>query len=192
MENGMFDENIKMGSILFDAKIGLWHIEIEEGKPERMYADRAMMELLGLKEVPTPEECYQHWHSRIEKSSLGLVEEAVRTMASGQHGEISYAWFHPTLGKIYVRCGGTCDQSYTQGVRFRGYHQDISDIVSLQKETEKLRGFHETMLLSLKDLYLSVMIVEVDKNEVYPIHFSKEAEAFFAENTMGELSLIHI
>ncbi len=186
MENGMFDENIKMGSILFDAKIGLWHIEIEEGKPERMYADRAMMELLGLKEVPTPEECYQHWHSRIEKSSLGLVEEAVRTMASGQHGEISYAWFHPTLGKIYVRCGGTCDQSYTQGVRFRGYHQDISDIVSLQKETEKLRGFHETMLLSLKDLYLSVMIVEVDKNEVYPIHFSKEAEAFFAENTMGE------
>ena len=44
MENGMFDENIKMGSILFDAKIGLWHIEIEEGKPERMYADRAMKE----------------------------------------------------------------------------------------------------------------------------------------------------
>lgn len=184
MDNGMFDDNVRIGSILYDAKIGLWHIEIEEGKPERMYADRAMMELLGLKEAPTPEECYQHWHSRIEKGSLGLVHETVQTMASGQHGEISYAWFHPTKGKVYVRCGGTCDQSYTKGVRFRGYHQDISDVVSLQKETEKLRSFNETMLLSLKDLYLSVMIVEVDKNEVYPVHLSQEVEAVFAENAM--------
>ena len=40
MENGMFDENIRMNHILFDAKVGLWSIEIEEGKPERMYADR--------------------------------------------------------------------------------------------------------------------------------------------------------
>ena len=48
MENGMFDENVKMGPILYDAKIGLWHIEMDEGKPERMYANRPMLELLGL------------------------------------------------------------------------------------------------------------------------------------------------
>ena len=62
MENGMFDDTIRMGSILYDAKIGLWYIEIDEGKPGRMYADRAMMELLGLEEIPTPEECYRHWY----------------------------------------------------------------------------------------------------------------------------------
>lgn len=182
MENGMFDENVTMGPILYDAKIGLWHIEMDEGKPERMYADRAMLELLGLEELPTPEECYRHWHSRIEKESLGLVEGAVQTMAAGQHGEINYPWYHPKKGKIYVRCGGTRDMDYTRGLRFHGYHQDISEIVSLQKETEKLRGFQETMLLSLKELYLSVMILEMDTGKVYPIHLSAELGAFFAEN----------
>ena len=37
MENGMFDDNIRMGSILYDAKIGLWYIEIDEGKPGRIF-----------------------------------------------------------------------------------------------------------------------------------------------------------
>lgn len=32
MENGMFDENIRMNHILYDAKVGLWSIEIEEGR----------------------------------------------------------------------------------------------------------------------------------------------------------------
>ena len=129
MENGMFDENIRMNHILYDAKVGLWSIEIEEGRPERMYADRAMLELLGLDGIPTPEECFIHWHSRIEKSALGLVQKAIDTMARGQHGEVSYGWHHPKAGKTYVRCGGTLDQDYAEGLRFRGYHQDISEMV---------------------------------------------------------------
>ncbi len=181
MENGMFDENVKMGPILYDAKIGLWQIEMDEGEPGRMYADRAMLELLGLEETPTPQECYNHWHSRIGEGSLGLVEGAVQTMAAGQHGEISYPWYHPIKGKTYVRCGGTRDMDYTNGLRFHGYHQDISEIVSLQKETEKLRGFQETMLLSLKDLYLSVMILEMDTGKTYPIHLLPEMEPVFTE-----------
>lgn len=185
MENGMFDDNIRMGSILYDAKIGLWYIEIDEGKPGRMYADRAMMELLGLEEIPTPEECYRHWYERIEKSSLGLVEEAVGTMASGQHGEISYPWYHPVRGKMYVRCGGTLDRGYIRGQRFRGYHQDISEMISLQKETEKLRSFNETMLLSLKDLYISVMILELDRNEIYPVHMVNEGESAITEKSVA-------
>jgi len=185
MENGMFDDNIRMGSILYDAKIGLWYIEIDEGKPGRMYADRAMMELLGLEEIPTPEECYRHWYERIEKSSLGLVEEAVGTMASGQHGEISYPWYHPVRGKMYVRCGGILDRGYTRGQRFRGYHQDISEMISLQKETEKLRSFNETMLLSLKDLYISVMILELDRNEIYPVHVVNEGESAITEKSVS-------
>ncbi len=58
---------------------------------------------------------------------------------------------------------------------------------SFHKETDELRSFNETMLLFLKDLYLSVMIVEVDKKEVYPIHFSKEGKAAFTER--GEIAL---
>lgn len=176
MENGMFDENIRMNHILYDAKVGLWSIEIEEGRQERMYADRAMLELLGLKETPTPEECYAHWYSRIEKSALGLVQKAVETMAQGQHGEISYGWYHPVTGKMYVRCGGTLDQDYTRGLRLWGYHQDISEMVSLKKETEQLRSFNESMLVSLKELYFSVMLLEIDKGKIHPLHLTKEGE----------------
>lgn len=189
MENGMFEENIRMNHILYDAKIGLWYIELEEGKPGRMYADRAMLELLGLEESPTPEECYQHWHERIEKSSLGVVNEAVNTMISGQHGEVSYAWMHPINGKMYVRCGGVRDYEYTQGFRFRGYHQDVSEMVSLKKETEQLRNFKENMLLSLKDLYVSVMLLEIDTNEVYPLYLTEESKAVFSEKTMADIAL---
>ncbi|GFI33412.1 aerobic respiration control sensor protein ArcB [Lachnospiraceae bacterium] len=186
MENGMFDENIRMNHILFDAKVGLWSIEIEEGKPERMYADRAMMELLGLKEIPTPEECYVHWRSRIEKPALELVQKAVDTMAQGQHGEVSYGWDHPETGKMYVRCGGTLDQEYTQGLRFWGYHQDISEMVSMKKETEQLRSFNESMLISLKDLYFSVMMLDLDKGKIYPLYHTKEAEPIFSDGTVIE------
>lgn len=182
MENGMFDENVRMNNILNDAKIGLWYIEIDEGKPARMYANRAMLELLGLEDTPSPEECYSHWFGRIEKSYMEIVEEGIETMASGQHGEVNYAWNHPTLGKMYVRCGGTCDRGYTKGIRFRGYHQNISELVSLKKETEQLKSFNETMLISLKDLYFSVMLLEVDKNVIYPLHITKEGEEIFAEN----------
>lgn len=45
MENGMFDENVRMGSILYDAKIGLWYIEVEKGKPERMFADLSLIHI---------------------------------------------------------------------------------------------------------------------------------------------------
>ncbi|MCI9175887.1 MAG: response regulator [Lachnospiraceae bacterium] len=183
MENGMFDENIRMNHILYDAKVGLWSIEIEEGRPERMYADRAMLELLGLDGIPTPEECFIHWHSRIEKSALGLVQKAIDTMARGQHGEVSYGWHHPKAGKTYVRCGGTLDQDYAEGLRFRGYHQDISEMVSLKKETEQLRSFNESMLASLKDLYFSVMMLNIDKGKVYPLHLTKEGETVFSEET---------
>ena len=55
----------------------------------------------------------------------------------------------------------------------------------LQRETDELRSFNETMLLFLKDLYLSVMILEVDKNVVYPIHLTEEGKAAFTER--GEM-----
>lgn len=37
-------------------------------------------------------------------------------------------------GKIYVRCGGTIDRSYKDGIRLRGYHQDVT--LDMQKEME--------------------------------------------------------
>ena len=37
----------------------LWVIEMDQDRAPRMYSDKAMLELLGLKEMPSPEECYE-------------------------------------------------------------------------------------------------------------------------------------
>lgn len=176
MINGMFDAGFRMDDVLYDAKIGLWYIEIDQDKPPRMYADQAMLELLGLKELPTPEECYVHWYDRIGKEYLETVEEGVKTMLSDQHAEVNYTWEHPSWGKIYVRCGGTLDKNYTRGYRMRGYHQNISEMLCLKKEKERLKSFSETMLMSLKDLYCSVLLLELEKNEINPLHVTREGE----------------
>lgn len=179
MEKGMFDENFRLDNILYEANIGLWYIELEEGSAPRMYGDCAMLELLGLEELPTPEECYRHWHERIEHSYLGMVDEVIQVMAARQHGEVSYAWEHPKWGKIYIRCGGNCDLSYTQGLRLKGYHQNISELVSLKREAEQLKSFQQKMLESLKELYFSVLLLEIDRDIIYPLYAPQEGNEPF-------------
>ena len=44
--------------ILTKANIGLWAFELYEGKPQRMYADTAMLGLIGLDHQISPEETY--------------------------------------------------------------------------------------------------------------------------------------
>lgn len=61
-----FRDTQKMQEILREAQTGLWVIELDDGQKPRMYADSAMLELLGLESEPSPEQCYQAWYERIE------------------------------------------------------------------------------------------------------------------------------
>lgn len=49
-------QKINTEEFLRNARIGLWRIEVEEGKELRFYADEVMDELLGITEEVTPEE----------------------------------------------------------------------------------------------------------------------------------------
>ena len=60
-----FGDITMIQEVLQQAQTGLWIIEIEEGKEPRMYADKAMLGLLGLEEEPEPEVCYRAWYDRI-------------------------------------------------------------------------------------------------------------------------------
>lgn len=178
----MFGRRFRMNDVLYDAKVGTWYIEITEGEQSRMYADRAMLELLGIDGMPTPEECYTGWYDRIETEYLEIVGNTVETMIGGKHGEVSYAWNHPQWGQIYVRCGGTRDKSYEKGIRLCGYHQNVSELVTLKKESRQLKSFNEIMLTSLKDLYFSVMVIDLEVNLIYPLHMVKGSEEIYSED----------
>lgn len=124
--------------ILEGARTGIWTIELEEGLPPRMYADRTMRILLGVPEEIEPEECYRHWFQNIEPDYVEMVQEAVQEILETGRSEVIYPWNHPELGKIYVRCGGVPDKTFKKpGNRLNGYHQDITDTMVAKKKQEQ-------------------------------------------------------
>ncbi|MCI9376879.1 MAG: response regulator [Oscillibacter sp.] len=124
--------------ILEGARTGIWTIELEEGCPPRMYADRTMRILLGVSDAIGPEACYQHWFARIEPDYVEMVQESVREILETGRSEVIYPWKHPTLGKIYVRCGGVPDKTFKKpGACLNGYHQDITETMVTRKKQEQ-------------------------------------------------------
>ncbi len=124
--------------ILEGARTGIWTIELEEGFEPRMYADRTMRILLGVPEEIEPEECYRHWFRNIEPNYVEMVQESVREMMETGRSEVIYPWNHPTLGRIYVRCGGVPDRKFAKtGVCLNGYHQDITETMVTRKKQEQ-------------------------------------------------------
>ena len=124
--------------ILEGARTGIWTIELEEGCLPRMYPDRTMRILLGVSEEVGPEECYRRWFENIEPDYVEMVQEAVLEILETGRSEVIYPWNHPSLGKIYVRCGGVPDRKFKKpGVCLNGYHQDITETMVTRKKQEQ-------------------------------------------------------
>ena len=124
--------------ILEGARTGIWTIELEEGCQPRMFPDRTMRILLGVPDQIEPEECYRRWFERIAPDYVEMVQEAVREIVETGRAEVIYPWNHPTLGKIYVRCGGVPDKTFKKpGVCLNGYHQDITETMVTRKRQEQ-------------------------------------------------------
>lgn len=130
-------------SILNDSSIGLWYIDFVEGEKPKMYADDNMLMLLGYSSDESddllPEDVYERWYSNIEESHLDIIDDTISKMKQGNHAEVQYPWNHPTFGTIYVRCGGNVDRTFTEGLRFMGFHQDITNLVHLQQQQEQTK-----------------------------------------------------
>lgn len=124
--------------ILEGSRTGIWTIELEEKCEPRMYADATMRMLLGVSEDIGPEECYQSWFRGIDAEYVETVQEAVQEILDTGRSEVVYPWMHPTLGKIYVRCGGVPDKHFEKpGFCLSGYHQDITDVMVTRKKQEQ-------------------------------------------------------
>lgn len=140
--------------ILRRARTGLWTIELCPDRLPGMYADSVMLDLLGLEETPTPEECYRAWYDRIQEEYRGAVQEIVeKSMASTQPGvhEVQYMWNHPVWGPISVRCGGMKDMEWKDGIRLQGYHQNITDTFMLQQE-------YDAVIQTLSSRYQGILL----------------------------------
>ena len=142
---GRFDKMEAIQTLLRDSQIGLWCIEIEEGKPPRLYGDDTFCKIQGMDLSLPPEESYSFWHDRIASPDVEKVNEAVAKILGNIHAEVRYLWNHPEKGKITVRCGGRLDDTYPEGIRIRGIHQDISRIdqeLMREKQRSQTVSYH--------------------------------------------------
>ena len=125
--------------VLIKANIGLWSFELDEGCEPRMYADEAMLRLIGLDHQVSPEETYHAWYDNIDADSYDLVADAVSKMISGEHAEVQYPWHHPSGETWIVRCGGVRNPEYTKGIRIEGMHQNVTELIHFD-EKERARA----------------------------------------------------
>ena len=135
-------EKINTKEILRASQMGMWCVEMEEGKPPRFYADEVMDELLGIDRDITPEERFVFHRLRIHTEDMQLFQEYSDKLTEART-EIVYRYIHPVSGERFVRCGGARDTSVTEYVAVTGIHQDISETVRIEKEKEAERRLAE-------------------------------------------------
>lgn len=135
-------EEVNIKEILRASRMGMWRVEIEEGKPPRFYADEVMDELLGIDREITPEERFVFHRSRIYPEDMRLFQEYSDKLTAART-EIVYRYIHPVSGAMFVHCGGERDTSVTEYVAVTGIHQDISETVRIEKEKEAERRLAE-------------------------------------------------
>ena len=138
----IFDDPKWMKEALKASSVGLWRIVMDSGTGRgEMLANDTMLELLGLTEHPSPEECYRHWSANIPKEYLPRVTQCLNRLLFRQ-AEVEYLWDHPHRGRIYIRCGGRPIGRNGGQIELMGYHQDISELhqarLSLQESRRQL------------------------------------------------------
>ena len=153
-------QKAKLGTIALDrdiltkANIGLWAFELDEGSAPRMYADDAMLKLIGLDHQISPEETYHAWYDNIDPEHYDEVTASVEKMTAGIHAEVQYPWHHPNGDIWIVRCGGVRNYAYTKGIRIEGTHQNVTALTHYEKKNLT------DLLASLADNFLQIYFVD--------------------------------
>ena len=135
-------KEINVEKLLCMNRMGMWKVEVEDGKPPRFYADAVMDELLGIQGKISPEERFVFHRSRIHPDDMQLFLEYSDKL-SETRSEVVYRYIHPALGDMFVRCTGTRDMSVVDGISIMGIHQDISETVRMEREKEAERRLAE-------------------------------------------------
>ncbi|MEQ2444002.1 EAL domain-containing protein [Pseudoflavonifractor sp. CLA-AP-H29] len=110
--------------------LGLWAIRFDrEGKRREMVANDTMLHILGISGVPSAEECYQFWYSRINDGYRRYVDESMKTMIrSPRPVQLEYSWRHPERGDVLVRCTGMRMPDEDGMICLKGYHRIVNDM----------------------------------------------------------------
>ena len=150
-------------AILSSAGVGLWTIELDEGKPPRMYADKAFLQILGLPEETLPEDLYNLWCNNIDLTYYEAFAESIDIMTRGEMSELEYAWNHQTRGIIFLKSHGSRNDEYTRGVRLEGCSTDVTEQIEFKMHLRELDQYSD-IANTLGDGFDNIYYVDTNDN----------------------------
>lgn len=182
--------------ILDSLNVGLWIIRLSPDRQRcEMLANDTMHRVLDISGIPTPEECYQFWYTRINEGYYHYVDQSVESMIQTRRTvQLEYTWKHPKRGEVLVRCTGVRMDDEDGMICLKGYHRIISDIdqphflpdicardVFEYNETNHTVFFHTKRSLLMGDAIHESDFPQcwLDNGTVHP-HFAKEFRSTFS------------
>ena len=136
-------------ALLNEAKIGLWKIETEDDKPQRLYANDTVYKLLGVDGSKlSPEDFYKACFDKIEPQDKAELRKAFRKMANGNFTEAQFAFYITPKKILYFKAGGFKNSTSKKITKFEGAIRDITKLIKLeqksQKQAEELHEYNNT------------------------------------------------
>ena len=120
--NIFMDTNINQ--VLKENAIGTWKLV-----DDQLYGDDCFFDLIGVSKEIDAQECLKFHLAHVHPEDQEQFGEYVRKL-SEERTEIVYRFLHPEKGVLMIRCSGKKMEDGT----IAGIHQDISDIVRLEKD----------------------------------------------------------
>lgn len=116
------DANINQ--VLKENAIGTWKLV-----DDQLYGDDCFFDLIGVSKEIDAQECLKFHLSHVHPEDQEQFSEYVIKLGE-ERTEIEYRFLHPEKGVMMIRCSG----KKMEDGSIAGIHQDISDIVHLEKD----------------------------------------------------------
>ena len=148
---------------------GHWIIEIEQGKPARLYCDAIARKSFGISGSETPELCYTLWQENIFSSHIAEMQRHINELIKGAQGDITYPWKNPAGNTLYLRSIGVRDLRYQDGIRLVGTFQDVTNVIFSEQISRRTYLKSDYLLQILADTFEAVHVIQFDQGAVMPV-----------------------
>lgn len=113
-----------INQVLKENSIGIWKLD-----GNQLYGDECFLKLIGVSKEMNAQACLKFHLSHVHPEDQEQFSEYIRKL-NEERTEIVYRFLHPEKGVMMIRCSGKKMEDGT----IAGIHQDISDIVRLEKD----------------------------------------------------------
>lgn len=151
---------------LAGAGIGMWTMVLTNDGDSMLFANKVMNELLGTTEDMAPQERYERWIAGITEESQEATAEYMDSIRRDGKAEVIYTWMHPTRCLLHIRCGSVQDRSYKDGIKVRGYHQDITAVQNAEEAHKEELREQDSVIEAVSSIYLIVWIFDLKTGNV--------------------------